>query len=120
MKNIRRYFLRKYCRSEIEKIIDETMSRIRGVAPAVEQIIVFGSALTNFFDDESDLDLVLIFATPAETRLGERALYRVAHTFNREIDFLCIEKDAFQQKAALGGVYWLAANEGMQVFPRAL
>lgn len=119
MKHLQRYFLRKYERSEVDALIWNAANRIRALIDSAEEIIVFGSALTDLFDDLSDLDLVIIFPDVVSARIAEKGLYRAAHSFARPIDFLCVDRETYTEKSKIGGVYWIAAHEGRLVWQRS-
>ena len=116
MINIQRHFLRKYSRDEVDSLVVEAAARIRTLVPGVVEITVFGSALTDHFDDVADLDLVLIFGDEVAAHAAEKLLYRNAHTFSRPIDFLCVDRKTFKEKSDVGGVFWIAAKEGRVVY----
>ncbi|MBI1861962.1 MAG: nucleotidyltransferase domain-containing protein [Deltaproteobacteria bacterium] len=111
MKNLLRTFSRKWTRGEIDAFVDGAVSHIQKISRP-RRAILFGSALTDHFDEASDLDLVLIFESLEEASQAEKILYRQAHTFPCSIDFLCIDEKSFQEKSEIGGVFWIAAREG--------
>ena len=115
MKNIERYFLRKYSPREVEDLIECTQSQIHGLIGRPLRMIVFGSALTDHFDQQSDLDLVLIFPDQLSAKKAEKILYRNAQNFQIPIDFLCVDEGTHENKSNAGGVFWIAAREGREV-----
>lgn len=115
MKNIQRLFLRKYTAPEVEMIVKSaTETIVKLVNPT--RVIVFGSATSNQFDDASDLDFVVVFDTADEAKQGRLTLYRNGHLEGRIVDFLCVDEATYRRKSQVGGVYFIAAEEGKIVY----
>jgi predicted nucleotidyltransferase len=84
-----------------------------------QKIILFGSAsrmeMTNF----SDLDFVLVFATPKETLDSKKSgVFQISSELNWPVDLLLIDEVAFQSRALQGGVFQIINEEGNQIFER--
>ena len=118
MINLRRLQLRKYSRSEVDEIISKATTTIVGLVRP-KRVIVFGSALSDQFDDHSDLDFVVILDAPEDVKRPRQALYRNGLLETRSCDFLCVDEAAFTRKSEFGGVYYVAATEGRSVFERS-
>jgi predicted nucleotidyltransferase len=118
LKRLRRTQLRKFSKSEIENIVDQHLVKIRELCDP-EEVILFGSALTDAFDEMSDIDFVLIFPSEEIAKESSRKLYR-AHNKPSAADYLCIDRSTFDRKSKIGGVYFIAKNDGKQVWNRKI
>ena len=117
MIQLQRLQLPKKTFAEVEPLAREVTAEIvRLVHP--EKVILFGSAVDGRFDEASDLDFVVVFKTHEEASLGRAALYRNGHIAGRIIDFLCVDEETFRTKSGLGGVYFVAAQDGLALIPR--
>ena len=116
MQNLNRLRLRKYSREETAEIIRKATLTIVSLCTPVK-VIAFGSSVTGSFDDASDLDFVVVFSSLEEALNGRRLLYRNGHLEGRIVDFICVDLKTFEAKSVLGGIYWVAVNEGRVSFP---
>ena len=105
---------RKYSAFEIDTLVSKALAVIRAnTDPLI--IYLFGSALGDNFDDSSDLDFLLVFRTKQEAASSRKLLYRQGHLFDRGVDFVFVDRISFESKSELGGVCFIAKQEGRQL-----
>lgn len=114
MKNITRLNMVKVARSEVDKIVMSQLKFILRICSPL-RVILFGSALTESFYPDSDLDFAIVFQEKESARIASKKLYS---TIGRAwpSDYLCIDEESFNLKANTGGVYMVAATEGVKIF----
>ena len=94
-----------------DKLIRQSVELIRELTLPI-QVILFGSAVNGKFDEYSDLDFVLVFPDIKTAKASRKILYSNSSKFMTGVDFLCVDEKTFSEKSKLGGVYFIAANEG--------
>lgn len=84
-----------------------------------ERMFLFGSAVTGKFDRFSDLDFLLFYLTAEEASEEaseeQRKLYRNRLSLPISCDFVCVHRETFDRKSDLGGVCYVALNEGREL-----
>ncbi|MBI4402922.1 MAG: hypothetical protein HY537_02100, partial [Deltaproteobacteria bacterium] len=80
------------------------------------RIILIGSALGCDFDDCSDLDFVLLFDTKMDARDARKRLYTSMRPIQRSIECICVDMETFKQAAEIGGIFWVAKQEGKLLY----
>jgi len=79
---------------------------------SAQEVIVFGSFVYKATHSHSDLDLVVIFEGVEELKVGQRLLFKNAHSFPIEVDFVCTERSTFEVQSKIGGVLMVALEDG--------
>ncbi len=115
MRQLLRQTLRSYSASEIEDLARPIINRIVEIVKPVK-IILFGSAVSNHFDDVSDLEFVVILKQKSEVKDALLKLYRLRADFDRSIDFLCVDEERFAKRNFLSSVLQVAYDEGRVVY----
>jgi predicted nucleotidyltransferase len=117
MFNLGRLYLPKIARTVRDKLMQEAVKFVRAEAMPI-QIIFFGSVLTENFDEASDIDLLLIFATQSEADAARHALYRARkpQTIAHPLEMICIDKATYDKKSQIGGICFVARNEGRSFY----
>lgn len=111
MRQIQRRFSKKLSKEEVNQLVDTSVKLIREIAPP-EKLILFGSALTDRFDEYSDLDFVLIYDSIEEAKSAQHKLYAKTTSFPTSVDFVCVDKESYNKRSKTGGVFFIAAAEG--------
>lgn len=117
MREFMRLGLPKTPADELTSMVDILRQTILEVS-SPEKIILFGSAVTGKFDAMSDIDLVVIYPTPELAIDARKVLYRSKPLKSQAVDYLCVDRDTFEKKSTIGGIYYLAAHEGRVLFDR--
>lgn len=94
---------------------DGLIQRLREVisnSVSPEKVILFGSILTEEFDEHSDIDVLVVFASKVEAKEGLRVLYRARSELPCSVDFICVDRDHYERFSKMGGVCYVAATEG--------
>jgi predicted nucleotidyltransferase len=81
------------------------------------EVSLFGSIVTNDFDDSSDIDLLIVFKDLAETDQRRRMLQRNRPEIECPLDMICVDKETFLTKSKIGGVCFIAHKSGLRIFP---
>lgn len=81
-----------------------------------EMLLLFGSASRLEMTDASDLDLVVVMSSPDSLKPAQKALLHCSVLLDWPIDILLIDRETFEHKARMGGVYFLAQQEGRILF----
>jgi len=121
MKNLLRLRLRKYSQQEIEQLVNKALEWILSALSVIKpvKIILIGSALGEQFDDWSDLDFVIVFKTKEDARAGRKALYGHRRPMpDRSIECLCVDEATFNEKSKIGGIYFIAAEQGKILYEK--
>jgi predicted nucleotidyltransferase len=77
------------------------------------QILLFGSAARREMTTASDLDVVVIVETPNEVKVTQKALNHLSRLLDWPVDCLVVHREMFDQRAAIGGVFAVAQDEGV-------
>ncbi|MFZ4405093.1 MAG: nucleotidyltransferase domain-containing protein [Pseudobdellovibrionaceae bacterium] len=84
-----------------------------------QNIIFFGSVITENFDDWSDIDVVAIYDSLVDADQARRKIYGAKQPqIKHPLEILCVDADTFSSKSKIGGVYFIAANDG-RYFPKS-
>ena len=88
--------------------------------PGLLSIILFGSACAGTMTNASDLDVVLLFETESAAGYARRNIgtYRIKSIW--PMDLLCVDRATFERKSKIGGIYFVARDEGRVIFGRCL
>lgn len=114
MRKLLKYYAKKFSYKQKKDLIEKTLAKlIELVQP--KKVILIGSATTQDFDEYSDIDLVLIFSTKDEAQNSEKILYRNTTSFPTTVDFICVDEKKFEEKAAIGGIFFVAEKEGTRL-----
>ncbi len=105
---------RKFSAGEIEVLVKQALNVISDIARP-EELYLFGSAVSGSFDEESDLDFVLVYPDAVEAESSRRKLTRQRAHFPCSIDLVCMSQSEFARKSESGGVSFLAVNEGKRL-----
>jgi predicted nucleotidyltransferase len=81
-----------------------------------ERIYVFGSAARGEMNEASDVDLAVVFRTEAEYRSARKAILCRPRDDAWPQDILFFVADEFDQKALVGGVCMIIAEEGRLLY----
>ncbi len=95
------------------KLIDAINSR-----DIKANIILFGSAARNEMTAFSDIDLIFVVATIDDIKPTRKALSKLSIQIDWPIDLLIIDKNNFEIKSAIGGVYFDAVHEGRNLISK--
>lgn len=81
------------------------------------RIIFFGSITTDHFDDWSDIDVIAIYSSLVEADQARRILYTSRRPdLGHSIEILCVDDSTYRSKSEIGGVYFIAREEGRTYF----
>jgi predicted nucleotidyltransferase len=106
---------KKLAPEAVKRLIEQEVANIlRTCQP--EAVILFGSAALGKMTDSSDLDFVVIFAEASQVDSSRRNYYCSSHPRTWPVDILFIDREDFERKSRLGGVYLIAAQEGKIVY----
>lgn len=71
-----------------EEIYSVAVEEIRRSFPEVKGIYVFGSIVSDFFNENSDLDLAILLNKPADPLLIWEVAQNIAYRINRDVDLI--------------------------------
>lgn len=81
----------------------------------VAQCFAFGSAVSNNFHADSDLDLLLVFNDEHDLKNIQKKIYSKRWS-TLPIDFILKNKTEFDQRKIIGGVCFEAYHNGKELF----
>lgn len=81
-----------------------------------KQLILFGSALSEFWSRGSDIDLALIFESQVDLECAKNKLRQKALTQNRSYDLLFYTENEFLEKSCTGGVCQIIREQGRVIY----
>lgn len=108
---------KKLTSTEINVLVEAFSKELR-LLPGIEEIILFGSAARREMTDASDIDIVAIFSHKDSARLGAKIFHQNRKTF-WPVDILFVDRDYYLKKIHLGGVLFVAHEEGISIFKKS-
>lgn len=112
-----KFIARKLTPNEVNAEIEGLLDDFRYL-PGLKKIILFGSAAFGQMSEASDLDVVLIFDSPDEARNASRKVYKIRKNSHWPADILCADTASYEQRSQMGGVLFVARQEGRVIFTR--
>lgn len=115
MLNLNRLGLPKISKNKREELMRSAAQFITANSTPLE-IIFFGSIISEGFDEASDIDLLLIYKTLEEADQARRKLYGCMQPKNLEhnLEMICVDQETFSRKSKVGGICFIALNEGIK------
>ncbi|MEZ4749316.1 MAG: nucleotidyltransferase domain-containing protein [Bdellovibrionota bacterium] len=102
---------------EVDFLVRRLLSDILPL-DGLEEAILFGSAARGEMTEASDLDIVLIFSRPSEAAHAARTVHQKRKASAEwPTDLLCVDRAAYTEKSAIGGVYLIAREDGRRIYP---
>src|ERR1035441_2533961 len=102
-----------------ETLLDEVVRRVLTVARP-ERIILFGSAATNQMTEDSDLDLLVAEAGPANTRDRSGWIRRAVGDVRYPVDVILMSSARYEEtKNLIGGIAYPARKYGRVLYEAA-
>ena len=99
-------------------LVDEIVRRVLSVAQP-DRIILFGSALTDSMERDSDIDLLVIEPSPSDPRQHSVKIRRALRGMGYPFDIIVMGADWFEQtKAVIGGIAYPANKYGRVIYER--
>ena len=114
MRNLLRSQIMPMEQERVYELVSRHVAHVLGLCRP-EEIIVFGSAISGKFDAFSDVDLVLIFGDLGTAKAASHALYATPGKPS-SADYLCVDRQEFEQKSDSGGVFFVAKHDGRVVY----
>ena len=108
---------RKWSLEERRVLIERAKSAVVQLCHPVE-IYIFGSALSDAFDDSSDLDLIIVFATEKEAQNSWRLRSQIRRQVLWPLDLIAFSKETFDLKKHIGGIAAVAFSEGKLIYSK--
>ncbi len=87
------------------------------VLGGVQEILLFGSAARLEMTEASDIDVVAIFDTHEVAREGAKKFHK-NRTALWPTDVLFVDRNLFEARSILGGVLFVARDEGKSIYKR--
>lgn len=102
-----------------EQVIEETVRRILSVARP-DRIILFGSAATGQLTRDSDIDLLVLEASPGNTREESIRLREALRGLGYPFDVFVMATERFEEsKNVIGGLAYPANKYGKVIYEAA-
>ena len=102
-----------------QSLLDEVVRRVLAVARP-DKIILFGSAASGQMTGDSDLDLLIVEAEPANTRDRSVSIRRALGDVEYPVDVVVISSDHFSEtKDIIGGIAYPAHKYGRVLYEAA-
>ncbi len=102
-----------------EKLIGEIIRRILGVSRP-DRIILFGSAATDSMTRDSDVDILILEATPANVRDESVRLREALRGLGYPLDIIVMASERFEEsKNIIGGIAYPANKYGKVIYEAA-
>ena len=92
-------------------LIEQALARIEE-AGAWVQVWLFGSAGGGQMTDNSDLDFVLIYPDELKLKAGRKLYHQSTKRVGCNMDVLFVTQQEFNEKAEIGGVYFVCKRNG--------
>jgi predicted nucleotidyltransferase len=102
-----------------EKLVDEIVRRILTVA-SPDKIILFGSAAVGSMSRDSDIDLLIIEASPDDRRTESTRIRETLGSLGYPFDVIVISTEWFEEsKGVIGGIAYPANKYGRVIYEAA-
>jgi uncharacterized protein len=102
-----------------DQLLNEVARRILTVVQP-DRIILFGSAATGKFSDESDLDILVLETNPGNTRKKSVRISDALRGLGYSCDVFVMETEAFEEsKTVFGGLAYPANKYGRVIYEAA-
>ena len=99
-----------------QKLIEEIVRRVLG-ATRVERIILFGSAATGNMSSDSDIDLLVLEASPGDIRQEMISVRTALRGLGFPFDVLVMPTEQFEEsKDVVGGIAYPANKYGRVIY----
>ena len=85
---------------------------------SIDQVILFGSVITEHCTEQSDVDLCFLYTNKQQYREDMAELYFEIMPESTADDAMCAESAWFKNTNALTGAMKAAANEGILIYDR--
>jgi uncharacterized protein len=100
-------------------LVSEIVKRIREVAEP-RRIILFGSAATGQMTKDSDIDLLVLESTPADTREESVRIRQAVRGLGYPFDIIVMAVERFEEsKDVVGGIAYPAHKYGKVIYEEA-
>jgi predicted nucleotidyltransferase len=80
------------------------------------QVVLFGSAARGELTASSDIDMVVVVEDACFVKALQKQLCANSGGLLFPVDFLVTDRETYQKKSQIGGVYFDAAHEGIILF----
>ena len=97
--------------SLVNKLVSEVC-----VVDGLKKIILIGSAAEGRMSEASDIDLVLIFESKDALAQGRKKVHLLRKPPLWPCDLLCVDEPTYAEKALVGGIFFVAREEGKVVW----
>lgn len=102
-----------------ETLLDEVVRRVLTVTRP-DRIILFGSAATGQMTEDSDLDLLVVEPSPANTRDRSVSIRRALGDVRYPVDVIVMSSERFEEtKNIVGGIAYPARKYGRVLYEAA-
>jgi uncharacterized protein len=102
-----------------EDLTREIVRRVLNVSKP-DAIILFGSAATGRMTKDSDLDLLVVESSPANTHQRSVEIRRALGDIGYPVDVVVMQKDRFERtKNIIGGIAYPAVKYGRTLYKAA-
>ena len=105
----------KVKKDEIDRIKKILINRVKPL-----RLILFGSALSDQFCDQSDIDFLIVVNSSQEIKEKTRKLRAYQPMSQWPVDLVWMQWSEFEKKKNLGGVAMIAHEDGVVLFDRSL
>jgi len=103
-------------KSQIRSEILEAVAKIVSRVDEIERVFLFGSVLTDKFNEASDVDLAFIFKVEKIPTENKSQIYKLTSSLSHPPDILFYGKNAFRDKAMRGGVSMVINTSGELIY----
>ena len=102
-----------------ETLVGQIVQRVRSVAQP-DRIILFGSAATGNMTKDSDIDLLVVETSPANTRERSVEIREAVGNIGYPVDVIVMRTERFDRtKRVIGGIAYPANKYGRVIYATA-
>jgi len=102
-----------------QSLIDEIVRRIVGAAKP-DRIVLFGSAAAGTMTPDSDIDVLVLEASPGHVREESVRLWNALRGLGRPFDVVVMSTERFEEtKGLVGGIAYPANRYGRVIYEAA-
>jgi predicted nucleotidyltransferase len=100
---------------QVDLVKTKTTALVNAANPV--RIILIGSASRKEMTTASDVDFVIVLKETADQKEIRKAIALSRKGDPWPQDVLLVTEEEFQSRSQIGGILWIAAQEGIEVFP---
>lgn len=111
---LKRILAKKLDQALVTSLVQGELAEILAICQPIE-VFLFGSAARDEMTDASDLDFLVVLPDQTDLKAIKKRYYCRKKQHDYPVDIIFMMESDFKQKAKIGGVAMICANEGRRL-----